>query len=114
MRPSASKPKSAERLAAEIFGRRSETLAAWYLRLKGFYALQESLIMVLIHSRSFPCVGKKILGLREALPLPGQAPRSCSAPPLGGGGGGYPGPALRAACAWRTGGTHANRPQRAT
>lgn len=36
MRPSASKPKSPERRSAEVFGRRSETLAAWYLRLKGY------------------------------------------------------------------------------
>lgn len=34
MRPSASSPKSPERLAAEVFGRRSEALAAWYLRAK--------------------------------------------------------------------------------
>jgi putative endonuclease len=39
MPPSASKPKSPERLTAEIFGRRSEMLAAWYLRLKGFRIL---------------------------------------------------------------------------
>jgi putative endonuclease len=31
---SGSKPKSPERLAAEAFGRRSEDLAAWFLRLK--------------------------------------------------------------------------------
>jgi putative endonuclease len=36
MRPSASKPKSPERKLAEIFGRRSEWAAAWYLRLKGY------------------------------------------------------------------------------
>jgi putative endonuclease len=30
------KPASPARLAAELFGRRSETLAAWYLRLKGY------------------------------------------------------------------------------
>jgi putative endonuclease len=28
--------KSKPRLAAELFGRRGETLAAWYLRLKGY------------------------------------------------------------------------------
>lgn len=33
---SPSKPKSPERRAAETFGRRGETLAAWYLRLKGY------------------------------------------------------------------------------
>jgi putative endonuclease len=33
---SPSKPKSAERLAAESFGRHGETLAAWFLRLKGY------------------------------------------------------------------------------
>ena len=36
MRPSPSKPKSPERLAAELFGRRGETAAAWFLRLKGY------------------------------------------------------------------------------
>lgn len=35
MRPSASSPRP-ERLAAELFGRRGETLAAWFLRLKGY------------------------------------------------------------------------------
>ena len=34
MRPSQSKPKSPERLAAETFGRSGEELAAWLLRLK--------------------------------------------------------------------------------
>jgi putative endonuclease len=29
-------PARPARLAAELFGRRSETLAAWYLRLKGY------------------------------------------------------------------------------
>jgi putative endonuclease len=33
---SRSKPKSPERLAAELFGRRGETVAAWFLRLKGY------------------------------------------------------------------------------
>lgn len=33
---SPSKPKSPERLAAETFGRRGETLAAWLLRLNGY------------------------------------------------------------------------------
>ena len=36
MQRSRSKPKSAERLAAELFGRRGELLAVWYLRLKGY------------------------------------------------------------------------------
>ena len=36
MRRSPSKPKSPERLAAELFGRRGETAAAWFLRLKGY------------------------------------------------------------------------------
>jgi putative endonuclease len=33
-RRSPSRPKSAERIAAEILGRRGEALAAWYLRAK--------------------------------------------------------------------------------
>jgi putative endonuclease len=33
---SPAKPKSPERLAAEVMGRRGERLAAWYLRLKGY------------------------------------------------------------------------------
>ena len=33
---SRSKPKSPDRLAAELFGRRGETAAAWFLRLKGY------------------------------------------------------------------------------
>lgn len=44
MPPSPSRPKPrprrsrsrAERLGAEVFGRRGEALAAWYLRLKGY------------------------------------------------------------------------------
>ncbi len=42
MLPSPSRPRPrrsrsrAERLGAEIFGRRGETIAAWYLRLKGY------------------------------------------------------------------------------
>lgn len=40
MRPSPSRQRSnqtrAARLGAELFGRRGETLAAWYLRLKGY------------------------------------------------------------------------------
>ena len=36
MPPSPSGNKSKPRLAAELFGRRGETLAAWYLRLKGY------------------------------------------------------------------------------
>ncbi len=36
MPPSPSGNKSKPRLAAELFGRRSETLAAWYLRVKGY------------------------------------------------------------------------------
>jgi putative endonuclease len=38
MLPSPSKRKSPERLAAEVFGRRAEDLAAWYLRGK-FYRI---------------------------------------------------------------------------
>ena len=34
--PSPSAPNRSRRLAAELFGRRGETLAAWYLRLKGY------------------------------------------------------------------------------
>lgn len=34
--PSPSGPNRSRRLAAELFGRRGETLAAWYLRLKGY------------------------------------------------------------------------------
>lgn len=40
MRPSRARPRNsqtrASRLGAELFGRRGETLAAWYLRLKGY------------------------------------------------------------------------------
>jgi putative endonuclease len=36
MPPSPSGNKSKPRLAAELFGRRGETLAAWYLRLCGY------------------------------------------------------------------------------
>ncbi len=36
MPPSGSRPKSPERLAAEVFGRRGEWAAAWFLRLKGY------------------------------------------------------------------------------
>lgn len=36
MPPSPSGNKSKPRLAAELFGRRGETLAAWYLRLRGY------------------------------------------------------------------------------
>ncbi len=36
MPPLPSGPKNNLRLAAEMFGRRGETLAAWYLRLKGY------------------------------------------------------------------------------
>lgn len=36
MPPSRGKLKSSKRLGAELFGRRGETLAAWYLRLKGY------------------------------------------------------------------------------
>jgi putative endonuclease len=39
MRPSASKRKNPDRFAAEGWGRRSETLAAWYLRAK-FYRIR--------------------------------------------------------------------------
>lgn len=34
MPPSPSRPRNADRLAAESFGRRGERLAAWFLRLK--------------------------------------------------------------------------------
>jgi putative endonuclease len=33
------KAKSEKRLAAELFGRRGETIAAWFLRLKGYRIL---------------------------------------------------------------------------
>lgn len=33
------RPKSEQRLAAELFGRRGEALAAWFLRLKGYRIL---------------------------------------------------------------------------
>jgi putative endonuclease len=36
MPPSRGKPRTSARLGAELFGRRAETLAAWYLRLKGY------------------------------------------------------------------------------
>lgn len=36
MPPSPAKPKSPERLAAEAYGRRGESVAAWFLRLKGY------------------------------------------------------------------------------
>ena len=36
MPPSQGRLKSSKRLGAELFGRRGETLAAWYLRLKGY------------------------------------------------------------------------------
>lgn len=36
MPPSPGRLKSRKRLGAELFGRRGETLAAWYLRLKGY------------------------------------------------------------------------------
>lgn len=36
MPPSRGKPRNSARLGAELFGRRGETLAAWYLRLKGY------------------------------------------------------------------------------
>jgi putative endonuclease len=40
MRRLPARPRSKEsRLAAELFGRRGETLAAWYLRLKGYRIL---------------------------------------------------------------------------
>jgi putative endonuclease len=38
---SPSKPKSAERIAAEVLGRRGEALAAWYLRAK-FYRIRDT------------------------------------------------------------------------
>jgi putative endonuclease len=36
MPPSQGRLKSSKHLGAELFGRRGETLAAWYLRLKGY------------------------------------------------------------------------------
>jgi putative endonuclease len=36
MPPSQGRLKNSRRLGAELFGRRGETLAAWYLRLKGY------------------------------------------------------------------------------
>lgn len=36
MPPSRGKPRNSARLGAELFGRRGEALAAWYLRLKGY------------------------------------------------------------------------------
>ena len=36
MPPSPGKLKNSARLGSELFGRRGETLAAWYLRLKGY------------------------------------------------------------------------------
>ena len=36
MRPSGSKRPTPERRNAELFGRRGETLAAWFLRLQGY------------------------------------------------------------------------------
>jgi putative endonuclease len=36
MRPSPGRLKNKARLGAELFGRRGEKLAAWYLRLKGY------------------------------------------------------------------------------
>ena len=45
MPPSPSRPRRsrsrAERLGAEIFGRRGEAIAAWYLRLKGYRILDQ-------------------------------------------------------------------------
>lgn len=40
MPPSPSKPKNSVRQGAEIYGRRGETLAAWFLRLKGYRILE--------------------------------------------------------------------------
>ena len=39
MPPSPSRPKSERRQGAETWGRHGETLAAWYLRLKGYRIL---------------------------------------------------------------------------
>jgi len=45
MRPSPARrparPPSRQRLASELFGRRGETLAAWFLRLKGYRILAQ-------------------------------------------------------------------------
>ena len=40
MPPSPSRPRSERRQGAELYGRRGETLAAWYLRLKGYRILE--------------------------------------------------------------------------
>ncbi len=40
MPPSPSKPKNERRQGAELYGRKGETLAAWYLRLKGYRILE--------------------------------------------------------------------------
>ena len=40
MPPSPSKLKNERRQGAELYGRRGETLAAWYLRLKGYRILE--------------------------------------------------------------------------
>lgn len=40
MPPSPSKPRSERRQGAEIYGRRGEILAAWFLRLKGYRILE--------------------------------------------------------------------------
>lgn len=39
MPPSPSRPKSERRQGAELFGRKGESLAAWFLRLKGYRIL---------------------------------------------------------------------------
>jgi putative endonuclease len=40
MPPSPSKPRNRARQGAEIYGRRGETLAAWFLRLQGYRILE--------------------------------------------------------------------------
>src|SRR5687768_17011651 len=40
MPPSPSKPRNSARQGAEIYGRRGETLAAWFLRLQGYRILE--------------------------------------------------------------------------
>ena len=40
MPPSPSKPRNSLRQGAELYGRKGETLAAWFLRLKGYRILE--------------------------------------------------------------------------
>ncbi len=43
VRPRSARPKSPRRLAAEVFGRRGEDLAAWYLRSKLYRVVERRL-----------------------------------------------------------------------